>query len=117
MTLAGKKIITFCGRVHHAQRLDGIMQAIERDGGTALWIVADNSINIDISSVYLIQNGKKFIHALDYFPSGFSGNLAGWASHLLSTINGENDIRSFVDPFWLSHSVYEACEYLLCFNQ
>lgn len=118
MTLVGKRALIFSGREHHTQRLDGIYQALEAAGANVSWIVAENSINLDVPAIHLIKTGRKFIHMMDYFPPGHSGNVVKSASEVLNSISGEwsSDVRSFVGPFWLAHSVHEACEYLLCFD-
>jgi hypothetical protein len=118
MTLSGRKIVAFAGREHHVQRLDGIMQALTTAGANAFYVCSDNSIQIDIPAVTLVQAGKPFVHAMSYFPSGQSGNVMGQTAEVLGSIGGEwqQNIQSYVDPFWLAHSVHEACEYLLCFG-
>lgn len=119
MPLEKSRIITFAGRFHHVQRLDGIMQALGRAGANAVYLTADNYLNIDPNTVHLIQSGKSFIHCLDYLPSGSSGNVLSWASQILSGVSGEwkSDVRSYVDPFYFSSSAYEFCETLLAFDQ
>jgi hypothetical protein len=119
MSLAGKKVLTFAGRSHHVQRLDGIMQALTSAGAEALYFTADNAVQIDPNSLHLIQSGKKFLDALDYYPSGASGSVAAWASHILGTIKGDwqASIQTYVDPFWMAFSVHEFCECLLSFDQ
>ena len=119
MTLEDKKIYFYAGRSHHVQRLDGIVQSLAAAGADCIWLTSDNYLNFDPNSMHLIQSGKKFVHGLEYFPSGVSGNVVAAASQVLSEIKGEwaGDIRSYVDPFYLVSSVHEFCETLLCFDQ
>ena len=119
MSLVGRKIFTFAGRVHHVQRLDGIMQALEAAGANCAYITSDNYLNLDPNTVHLIQANKKFLHALDYLPSGSSGSVIAWASQIMKSIEGEHrsDVRTYVEPFILASSVHEFCETLLAFDQ
>src|SRR3990167_1461032 len=112
----GKVVITFCGRIHHWQRLSPIVDVLRTGGITAPYFCADNAINHNPAVEYLVPAGEQFIHALDFLDTESTERTTRMTHDILGKIakhnERESDVRSFVSPFWLAYSVREACEFL-----
>ena len=116
MTLNGKTVITFCGRIHHWQRLSPVVEELRKRGCTAPYVASDNATNNDPAVEYLIPANEQFIHLLDFLDSESTERTTEMTHDILGKIakhnEMESDIRAFVSPFWLSYSVREACEFI-----
>ena len=114
--ISGKTVLTFCGRVHHWQRLSLVVDSLRIRGAIAPYFCADNGPNYDPAVEYLIPSGEEFIHALDFLDTESTERTTRMTHDILGKIAKHNeqksDIRSFVSPFWLAYSVREACEFL-----
>jgi len=120
MPLDGKTVITFCGRVHHWQRLSPVVDELRRRGCIAPYVVSDNATNNDPAVEYLISAGEQFVHILDFLDAESTERTTGMTHDILHKIakynDKDTDIRSFVSPFWLAYSVREACEFICATN-
>ena len=116
MSLNGKTIITFSGRVHHWQRLSPIVDELRKQGCIAPYYISDNCIQLDPPEEYLVPVGEQFVHALDFLDTESTERTTRMTHDILGRIakhnERETDIRSFVSPHWLSYSVREACEFI-----
>src|SRR3990167_5071335 len=116
MPLDGKTIITFCGRIHHWQRLSPVVDELRKRGCNAPYMASDNATNNDPAVEYLVPAGEQFVHLLDFLDTESTERTTRMTHDILGKIakhsERESDIRSFISTFWLAYSVREACEFL-----
>lgn len=116
MLLDGKTILTFCGRIHHWQKLSCVVDGLRKQGCTAPYYISENATQNDPAEEFLIPGQEQFIHASDFLNTESVERTTRMTHDILGKIAKHNDrqtdIRSFVSPFWLSYSVREACEFI-----
>src|SRR3990167_10862936 len=116
MSLDGKTILTFAGRIHHWQRLSPVVNELRKRGCIAPYVISDNAVQIDPAEEYLSPAGEDFIHVLDFLDVSATQHTTEMTHDILKKIaqhnEKESDIRAFVSPFWLAYSVREACEFI-----
>lgn len=105
------KIAVFAGRVHHVERLIGVVTLLKSKGHDVNFITLDNYLNIDPNSGHLIRGNVPFVHVLNYLPQDDTARLM--TAEAISQIS---TITNYVDPFHVSASLREACESLVAFQ-
>ena len=117
MPLDGKTIVAFAGRIHHWQRLSPVVNELRKRGCIAPYVISDNAVQIDPAEEYLSPAGEDFIHVLDFLDINATQRTTEMTYDILEKIEAHNeresDIRNYVNPFWLSYSVREACEFIV----
>src|SRR3990167_3917471 len=117
MPLDGKTTWVFSGRIHHFQKLSCVVDRLRELGCDARYYISDNAIGLDNAVEYLIPNSQPFIHALDFLDVNATQRTTEMTHDILEKIEAHNeresDIRNYVNPFWLSYSVREACEFIV----
>ena len=120
MMLEGKKIISFAGRIHHWQKLSPLVEGLRQQGANIAYLCTDNATNNDPTTAYLFPAHEQFIHALNYLRQPSVQMVTEMTRSILSHIDQqvatpETDICNFVEPFWISYSIREACESMVSF--
>lgn len=93
------KVQIFSGRKHHWLKLKNIYHELEERGHEAQFIIANNAINIDPSSEYLLKTPYKHVHVYNYVQ-----NLDEFVPSYSS------DFFRLVPPFWGFYSARELNE-------
>lgn len=109
------KVAFFLGRIHHAIKLLPIAVELNRREHEVGFLIADNSINIDPTTEYLMHYGiHEFFHAKDFLTSKEIKK-----AHLdtsKAAISGMYEFLPHNSPSWLVSSMWEAARDLYGFN-
>lgn len=97
------KIFVFAGLQHHYLKLRDLVRALQEKQHNVSWLTANNAINIDPPTDYLIRSGESFIHLFDYYDSDGVG-------HILAQLNTNPYIFGSFQPFWVGYSMREFAE-------
>lgn len=114
------KIIYFCGRVHHLQRLRSVVNEMESRGVETVAICAENAIGIDLPAAQLTKLGVPFKHMLDYYSPDATAGVSKMVHDALAQFGNpelDADLLSFCDPFWIAYSLREFSECLVGFDK
>jgi UDP-N-acetylglucosamine 2-epimerase len=114
------KVGYFCGREHHIQRLQSVVNELESRGVETFPIVSDNSLNIDAASAQLTKLGLPFKHMLDYYApesTPIVSKMVQQALGQMGTPDFDDDLLAFIEPYWITYSLREAGENLLGFSK
>lgn len=104
------KVAFFIGREHHSVKLLPIATAgQEKEAFDPIYILADNSINIDPASEFVIKypplGAGTLVHLKMFEKTGSQNDKA--TQSLLRRVF-KSGASATVSPFWLAHSVREA---------
>ena len=118
LPLKDKKVLVFAGRVHHYLRLSPLVNGILERGGLPLWVAADNMINIDPSTEYLIKQNAPHVHLLDYLGKEEMDVVHNMTRYLQGNLarNAPDGFWGYFGPYVLSYSLREIAECLVGFT-
>ena len=91
------KILLFCGRIHHWQRLAPVADALRKRGNEVVSFCVDNCINNDPSSEYLIPAREPFIDAQSTLDSNDIQRVTQITHEMLASIYSAQDVHIYVD--------------------
>lgn len=102
----------FSGRQHHYLKLLPLYEHFDSNGDDIKFIIANNAINIDPSTEYLVDSGRKFVHIYDYLDGTSDIDMRTFklSAQLFKVLNGNG---TGISPFWIQFSLREA---VICYR-